>query len=176
MKSLNKIFLIGLPGSGKTTLGKELAKALHIPFFDLDAEIERTQVMTIPEIFKQKGEDYFRQQESSVLKEFCSSTESFVLATGGGAPCFFDNMKSINQAGTSIFLDVPAKEITRRIKSQQLGKRPLFANTPREALKDQIEFMRSSRISFYRQAHFVFSGADITVKGIVEKVKTENLG
>lgn len=176
MKSLNKIFLIGLPGSGKTTLGKELAKALRIPFFDLDAEIERIQAMIISEIFKHKGENYFRQQESSALKEFYSSPESFVLATGGGAPCFFDNMQSINQAGTSIFLDVPAKEITRRIQSQQLGERPLFANTPREALKDQIEFMRSSRISFYRQAHFVFSGANISVKEILEKIKTESQG
>ncbi|MFN8889873.1 MAG: shikimate kinase, partial [Cyclobacteriaceae bacterium] len=91
-----KIFLIGLPGSGKTTLGKQVASHLSIPFVDLDAAIEKAEQRTIPEIFKQSGENYFRKIESDLLKKWAESTTDFLMATGGGAPCFFDNVEVMN--------------------------------------------------------------------------------
>jgi shikimate kinase len=111
-----KIFLIGLPGSGKTTVGKDLARKLSVPFLDLDAEIETREKQQIQQLFKTQGESYFRKIESMVLKEWCTSTRDFVMATGGGTPCFFDNMDQINKSGESIFLDVPTKEFANRIK------------------------------------------------------------
>ena len=166
-----KIFLIGLPGSGKSTIGKSLALELSLPFIDLDQEIEKQEGRTIKQIFKQMHEGYFRQLESRALKNYCQSQDSFVLATGGGAPCFFDNMEQINKAGKSIFLDVPPREIARRIINTHVSERPLLATDDPESLKDRIEFMRSQRVNFYKQAHVVISGERIEIKALVEKLQ-----
>ena len=167
-----KIFLLGLPGSGKTTLGKELAKSLGIAFVDLDLEIEKSEGMSIPEIFAKKKEDYFRLTESAQLKRWSLSDKDFVMATGGGTPCFFDNLETINRSGKSFFIDVPASEIATRIMRQNLAERPLFARTHPESLKDHVEFMRSQRISFYRQAHHTVAGTSITIAEIAKNFKT----
>jgi shikimate kinase len=166
-----KVFLLGLPGSGKTTLGKKLAAALQLPFVDLDKEIERTEGSPIPEIFKEKKEDYFRKLESSVLKTWCERPEDFVMATGGGAPCFFDNMEVIKRTGKSIFLDVPPSEIAIRISRTAVEKRPLLAASGKDGLKDHIEFMRSNRISYYKQASFTFTGKVVSVQEMADAVR-----
>jgi shikimate kinase len=168
-----KIFLIGLPGAGKTTLGKELAAAYGLPFVDLDAEIEKAEGKTIREIFEAKKEDYFRKAESKHLQHWCAAKNDFVMATGGGAPVFFDNLDIMKRAGNTIFLDVPAREIARRISLTKRSDRPLLAKSDAEALKDQIEFMRSQRIRFYRQAHSTFEGTEISAKEILEKIRKE---
>ncbi len=162
-----KIFLIGLPGSGKTTLGKELAKKLLVPFLDLDAEIEKQAQKTVQAIFKENSEPYFRKLESKILKEFCASNQQFVMATGGGTPCFFDNMKVINESGKSIFIDVSTKEIAERVKQSSLNKRPLFENLHKEELKDKIEFLRSQRMPFYLLAHVHLKGEKIYIDDIL---------
>jgi shikimate kinase len=162
-----KVFLLGLPGSGKTTLGKKLANALQLPFVDLDKEIEKTEGKPIAEIFSEKKEDYFRQLESSHLKMWCARPDDFVMATGGGAPCFFDNIDVINRSGKSIFLDVPSSEIVRRMSRAGVEKRPLLAASGIDGLKDHIEFMRSNRIGFYKQATLTFSGPVIHVQDMV---------
>lgn len=165
-----KVFLLGLPGSGKTTLGKKLANALHLPFVDLDKEIEKTEGKLISEIFSEKKEEYFRQLESRTLKHWCARPDDFVMATGGGAPCFFDNMETINRSGKSIFLDVPASEIVKRMSGAGVEKRPLLATQGRDGLKDHIEFMRSNRIGFYKQATYTLSGPLIRVEDMVAVV------
>ena len=168
-----RIFLLGLPGSGKTTVGKELAGLLNMPFVDLDAEIERSEGMDIKDIFKNRKEDYFRKAESSRLKHWIGVAPDFAMATGGGAPCFFDNLSVMNTSGTTIFLDVPPGEIARRIMGAELADRPLFANVHPENLKDQIEFMRSQRISYYRQARIVVGGADVSADEIARRIRME---
>jgi len=105
-----------------------------------------------------------------MLKKFCSSVESFVMSTGGGAPCFHDNMMQMNQSGQTIFLDVPAKEIANRLEKTSLIERPLFAKLAPEQLKDKIEFLRSLRIAFYKQATFIFEGSDISVEMIMSRI------
>ncbi|MFM8744852.1 MAG: shikimate kinase [Cytophagales bacterium] len=157
-----KIFLIGLPGSGKTTLGKQLAERLNIRFVDLDTEIEKSEGESIALIFKRFGEDHFRKAESTQLQKWANLNEDFVMATGGGAPCFFDNMEVMNQSGTTIFLDVPAKEIAKRISGQSVN-RPLLLNLSFEELKDKIEFLRSQRKPFYRIAKHTCKGDAITL-------------
>jgi shikimate kinase len=162
-----KVFLLGLPGSGKTTLGKKLANALQLPFVDLDKEIEKAEGKPISEIFSEKKEDYFRQLESETLKQWCARPDDFVMATGGGAPCFFDNMDVINRSGKSLFLDVPASEIVKRMTRAGVEKRPLLATQGRDGLKDHIEFMRSNRIRFYSKATYTLSGAGVRVEDMV---------
>src|SRR5258708_28773826 len=103
-----KIFLIGLPGSGKTTLGKQLSEKLNLSFIDLDLEIEKLEGKTVQKIFAEKKESYFREVESQTLKNYSSAKTDFVMATGGGSPCFFDKMDVLNDSGKTIFLYGPA--------------------------------------------------------------------
>ena len=165
-----KIFLIGMPGSGKTTMGKLLAEKLKLTFIDLDMEIEKSEGQPINQIFEKRKENYFREVESTTLKKFCSSFESFVMSTGGGAPCFHDNMTKMNDSGKTIFLDVPAKEIAHRLEKTDLTERPLFSKLSSEQFKDKIEFLRSQRIGFYKKAQFTFEGNDISVESIISKI------
>jgi len=164
---ISKTFLIGLPGSGKTTLAKQVAESLSIAFFDLDKEIEKAASKKVEEIFSEKGEAHFREWESKTLKYFCNLDSGFIMATGGGAPCFGDNLDLMKSAGVVIFLDVPAKEISNRISKQSLN-RPLLKHETPDSMKDRIEFLRSQRISFYRQAHHTVSGNEIGVKEIMD--------
>lgn len=164
-----KFFLIGLPGSGKTTLGKQLAEKVKLPFVDLDAEIERRDGKTVQEIFAEKKEPYFRDLESKVLREFCQQEKDFVMATGGGAPCFSNNIGLMNASGKTIFLDPRTAVIASRLLKTNLTERPLLEKLSDEQLKDKIEWLRSQRLSFYTQAAVTVSG--ISVEEIIDSLK-----
>ncbi|MDN5203498.1 shikimate kinase [Fulvivirgaceae bacterium BMA10] len=166
-----KIFIIGMPGCGKSTFGKELAVKMGISFFDLDDLIVKKGGASIPEIFEQKGEDYFRHIESDCLKEATDTNETFIMATGGGAPCFHDNMDFINQNGISIFLDVNPVTIAKRILSDGVEERPLFRGHNYKTLGGALEEKRKNRISFYRLAQFTFKEDEIDVDNIIKKIK-----
>jgi shikimate kinase len=149
-----KIFLIGMPGSGKSTIGRQIANELSMPFVDLDQEIEIQEGKLIKDIFSSKGEAYFRQIESNVLKLWCDSHGEFVLSTGGGAPCFHDGIEVINRAGLSIFLDVPVKELVRRVEKN--SDRPLLSVKDDEhgenQLEEKLNGIRSNRLQYYKKA------------------------
>lgn len=164
-----KIFLIGLPGSGKTTIGKQLAEKLSLPFVDLDNEIERLEGKTVQEIFAIKKENYFRAVESKVLKDLCSSQTDFVMATGGGAPCFFDNIAVMNSSGKTIFIDPLASEIAARLLKTNLEQRPLLEKLNPDQLKDKIQWLHSQRIPFYRQAHLTI-GSHLSIEELAQKI------
>jgi shikimate kinase len=144
-----KIYLIGMPGSGKTTLGSRLAEELHMTFVDLDREIEKHEKLTVPEIFLQRGEDHFRQVESAQLHQWATSQKAFIMATGGGAPCMLRGIDIINKTGLSIFLDVPVSELVSRLKSKK--DRPLLEGDLNEKEKILIS-LRDARLPCYRQA------------------------
>ncbi|MBL7872270.1 MAG: shikimate kinase [Cyclobacteriaceae bacterium] len=165
-----KIFLIGLPGSGKTTLGKQLASKLKLPFIDLDKEIERMMNLPIKDIFKKHGQELFRETEKKLLHQLSEHSTDFVMATGGGAPVFFDNMTYMNQQGHTIFLDVSAREITKRILKTKIEERPLLAGAHPDELKDQIEFMRSQRITIYKQSKICLSGNALELSDLLKKL------
>lgn len=163
----SKLYLIGLPGSGKTTLGKQLARQLNVTFIDLDLVIEQHEGKPIKDLFNEKGEDYFRAVESATLKKISTNFPAFVMATGGGTPCFHENIHVMNQSGTTVYLDVPASEITRRILSSASVERPLLAGLGKDALKDKIEFLRTHRAPFYKKATITISKTDITLPDIL---------
>lgn len=167
---MTKIFLIGLPGSGKTTLGKQLAEKLKFAFIDLDSEIEKEEGKTVQEIFAETTENYFRELEAKKLKSLCEEKMDFVLATGGGTPSFFDNMALMNQSGQTIFLDASTPEIIARLSKTDLATRPLFSKLNPEQLRNKIDSLRSLRISFYNQAGMVIS-SNATVEEILNKLK-----
>ena len=162
-----KIFLLGLPGSGKTTLGQSLAKSLNIKFFDLDHEIEKKYNQTISNLFHQKGEEWFRTTEALVLQSLCVYPHDFVLALGGGTPCYGRNMKVVNEAGISIFLDVPTHIIFQRLLQANPDERPLFKGLSAESLNQKVHSLRIERVPFYSKAKFTISNNSIQVTDIL---------
>lgn len=169
-----KIYLIGLPGCGKSTLGRQISKRLNIPFIDLDTAIEQRESKEVKDIFKQRGEDYFRKVESETLKRISEGLADFIMATGGGAPVFFDNMEFMNSFGQTVFLDVSPRVITERILKADKEERPLLARLGPDELKDQIEFLRSQRIRFYNQATYKITADTILVDDVLTKLNSLN--
>ncbi len=153
-----KIFILGLPGSGKSTLGKQLADNIHYPFFDLDHCIEAEEKTSVQKIFETKGEPYFRQTEAIVLRKISEKEEFFVMATGGGTPCFYDNMSYMNDAGVTVFLDVPVPEILSRLSDEEIEKRPLLKGG--NALQT-IQQLLDERLPVYTKAKYRISETDL---------------
>ncbi|HEY8936089.1 MAG TPA: shikimate kinase [Cyclobacteriaceae bacterium] len=162
-----KIFLIGMPGSGKTTVGRSLALMLNLPFVDLDHEIEKKEGRLIKDIFGLSGEAYFREVESKALKEIALSSMDCVIATGGGAPCFHDGISIINNHGISIFLDVSIDELISRVENNK--DRPLLQSADKAELKNRLEGIRKNRLACYQLATCTVT-TDDNVDSIINKI------
>lgn len=160
-----------MPGSGKSTLGKQLALALKLPFVDLDQEIVRKEKKSIAQIFTDEGEDHFRALEKEHLHRWTTSAEAFVMATGGGAPCFFSNLKDMNDAGHTIFLDVPVDEIVRRLEKTPLESRPLMAQVNDTSIRQKVEALRQARLAVYQQAQIHIQSSNPLVSEILEVLR-----
>ncbi len=124
---MNRIFLIGYMGSGKTTVGQLLAEKLGYTFLDMDTYIEGKMFKSVSQIFAELGEEQFRLLEQRSLHEI-GEIENVVIATGGGAPCFYDNMEYMNRMGTTIYLKLSPVELSERLETFRTNKRPLLAN------------------------------------------------
>lgn len=148
-----KIILLGYMGSGKTTVGKVLAKKLYLPFFDLDKYIESKEQMSISDIFNQKGEIYFRKVEHLYLKEFIANNESYVLSLGGGTPCYAGNMDIISshEEILSFYMQASIPTLKERL-SKNSNKRPLLATLTEEKLTEYIAKHLFERRDFYEKA------------------------
>lgn len=138
-------------GSGKTHIGPLLAEKLGYDFFDLDRCIEQEKGLTIPEIFEREGEPAFRQIERKMLEAMIDRKGDIVVSTGGGAPCFLNNMDLMNENGETIFLDPPIPVIVERIVSD-IDKRPVLKGLTKETLYDFVEKLLEKRKVFYEQA------------------------
>ncbi|MDR0506151.1 MAG: shikimate kinase [Dysgonamonadaceae bacterium] len=161
---MQKIFLIGYMGSGKTTIGKCLAKRLNMQFIDLDTYIENKYRKSIVEIFADKGEDGFRKIEKEMLQEIILF-EDVVISTGGGCPCFFNNMELMNNAGITIYLKMSVDELTKRLSGTSKEKRPLIKYKNANELKSFIIDSLAKRDFFYSQAIYVYN-AELSRKDI----------
>ena len=131
-----RIFLTGYMGAGKTTLGKAFARKLNIPFIDLDWYIEERFHKTVGELFTERGEAGFRELERNMLHEV-AEFENVVISTGGGAPCFYDNMEFMNRTGKTVFLNVHPDVLFRRLRIAK-QQRPILQGKEDEELMDFI--------------------------------------
>ncbi|MDL2213593.1 shikimate kinase [Bacteroides sp. OttesenSCG-928-D19] len=163
---MQRFFLIGYMGAGKTTLGKAFAKRMNLSFVDLDWYIEERFRKTVSELFAQKGEEGFRQLEKKMLHEV-SEFENIVISTGGGTPCFFDNMEYMNNRGTTIFLDVSTEVLFRRLTISRQS-RPIVRDKSDEELKLFIQQSLHNRLPSYLQARYTFNAELLANRSQVE--------
>ena len=160
--------LVGLPGSGKTTLGRQLAAHFNRPFLDLDAAIEARAGRGVGQIFAEDGEAAFRTIESAVLREALNyAGPPLVLATGGGTPCFHDNMALLNRVGPTLWLDVPVEVLAARLPPEEVAKRPLLAAAG--GAEAWLRETLAARLKFYSQARLRCSAA-CTLPGVVAQL------
>lgn len=142
-----KIYLVGFMGAGKTTVGRELASRVEVPFFDLDDLIQSAEKMSIKDIFSQHGEPYFRKRERDLLRS-TRNLEVAVVATGGGTFTFDENIQFIQSEGLSVYLSAPYTLLRSRI-NDKAGERPLFRDdlSTHELYANRIKFYRMSDIT-----------------------------
>lgn len=167
-----KIILMGYMGSGKSTIGLQLAKILDYIYVDLDSYIEAKETKSIPEIFKSKGEIYFRKKETNYLKEILDANESSVIALGGGTPCYGTNLQLILDANDvkSVYLKLSIPSLVKRLELEK-SKRPLISHLKTQ--EDLTEFIGKhlfERSPYYSQADEVINIDQKTVGEIVEAI------
>lgn len=152
-------------GAGKTTIGKELAKALQVPFYDLDWYIQTRRRKTVKEIFDEVGEEGFRKIEYNMLHEV-AEFEDVVISCGGGTPCFFDNMEYMNRQAETIYLKADLDVLYLHL---QMGKgvRPLLLNKTPEEVKEFMKGQLAEREHYYAQAKHTL---DVSLMDNFEKI------
>ncbi|KAA6350813.1 Shikimate kinase [termite gut metagenome] len=150
-----RVFLIGYMGAGKTTLGKILARKLKLSFVDIDCFIESRFHKKIRDLFDERGEADFRKLEKKILHEV-AEFENVIISTGGGAPCFFDNMDFMKQKGKTVFLKVHPDILFRRLRVSTTS-RPVLRDKTDEELHTFIAQTLEIRSPFYTQAHYTFN-------------------
>lgn len=171
-----KVVLVGLPGSGKSTFGRQLAVEMGFPFLDLDQLIEARYQLKISEIFSMHGEGIFRDWESLVLQETLMQDRAFILASGGGTPCFNENMDLINTEAISVYLDVPLNLISDRLQTSKAQQRPLFQGLDQGELTLKLKSLLVSREHFYNQSKIKLSGenfsAELLLVELISRLKS----
>uniref|UniRef100_UPI003217B2FC shikimate kinase n=1 Tax=uncultured Draconibacterium sp. TaxID=1573823 RepID=UPI003217B2FC len=153
-----RVYLIGYMGSGKSHLGRKFSSHLGMQFIDMDHYIEERNCKTIPQIFAEEGEAEFRKKERQALNELSEFTD-IVIATGGGAPCFFDNIDLMNKTGKTIFLNIHPDILADRLLKSKT-ERPLIKGKSREELVAFIDETLKKRNEFYSQAHYQITEPD----------------
>jgi shikimate kinase len=166
-----KFFLTGYMGSGKSTVGKELASKLNYEFIDLDKLIESDYKQTIPEIFATKGEKEFRAMEHNTLKRVIEK-DNLVVACGGGTPCYYDNMELMNNNGVSVYIKMSVDTLVKRLSNAK-EKRPLIENKTESELRTFINRQLEKREDIYHKAQYTVKGKDLNVEELALFVKEQ---
>ncbi len=151
-------------GSGKSTVGRQLASILHFRFVDMDHELETRHGMEVNQIFSQFGEPYFRELEHNLLSEISQQTDT-VISTGGGTPCFYDNMNIMLQSGATVYLKANPSLLYNRLSFSK-GKRPLIAGKTECELMDYINQSLAKREPFYSKAAYTINALNIQAPDI----------
>ena len=163
------IFLIGYMGSGKTTLAKKLASKLELPFIDTDDEIVKEIGMSITEYFQLHGEEKFRELERKQLLK--TAQQNAIVSTGGGSPCFFDNMQWMNENGISVYLPMSPKSLFDRLSQSKPNKRPILIGKTEEELFNFITEKLTEREPFYQQAHLIIDHINTPIDDLIILLK-----
>jgi shikimate kinase len=166
-----KVFLIGMMGSGKSYWAYLLAKQYKITAYDLDHLIEIFEEKTVAEIFAEDGEEYFRKTEAKILRWF-GEKKNFVLATGGGAPCFHNNMEWMNKHGATIWLNEPVETLVKKLEPEK-AHRPLIKDLSNENLAAFLQKKLEERSPIYNLAHYHLQEKEIKLKDF-DMLKSEN--
>lgn len=153
-------------GSGKTSKGRKLASRLGIRFADMDMIIEEQEGMSVQEIFNIKGEDWFREKEMEVLHQLGGLNEDIIISTGGGVPCFNNNMEFINSTGNSVYLKMSPEALVNRLSESKKPVRPLLIGKTKEELLEYVNIKLSERESFYLQSKQVVMAENITIEDL----------
>ena len=166
---MSYIFLVGFMGAGKTTLAKKMASKLGYQWIDTDQEIEKKEGVKVSEIFEVRGEAYFRALEKQLIDGLIPS-EKMIVATGGGLPCFNNLMETLNQLGTTIYLERTPKELFQRVK-QATNSRPLIAHKSDEELLEYIESTMEKRREIYLQSNIIADRFSQTPEKIIALIQ-----
>ena len=159
------IFLIGMPASGKTTITRALGQQMNLPVYDTDDIIEKQEDKTIAHIFESCGEEYFRILENQLIREW--PHEKGIVSTGGGMPCFQDNMAMLKKKGTTVYLETDAEVLTRRLMFST--HRPLLKDTSFSDIQRFVRQTLAERNFYYKQADIMIPQQD-TINETVEKI------
>ena len=170
MVKSQRIYIIGFMGSGKSTAGKKLASLLGWTFVDLDKSIEEFAGKSIPEIFEQDGETVFRQIETKILRNL-NSLKNTVISTGGGTPCYNDNMEYMLGTGLTLYLKLTPGQLKSRL-SKSNGERPLIKDLGPRELQSFIEKKLADRERWYDRSDIIIEGIDLDVSMLLENVKS----
>jgi shikimate kinase len=165
-----KIFLIGFMGSGKTHWGKLLSRQTGLPYFDLDEVIVASEKMTVQQIFHDKGEEHFRNKEQEVLEALAEDHDNIIISTGGGTPCFFNNIDFMKQQGKVVWLNTSVDILLERLLKQK-HSRPLIKNISDAELKSFIIKKLQDRKMYYEQAHVMLHEESITLESLLKSIE-----
>lgn len=171
MVKSQKIYIIGFMGSGKSTAGKKLASIMGWTFVDLDKNIEEFAGKSIPEIFEQDGESSFRQIEAKILRSL-NSLKHTVISTGGGTPCYNDNMEYMLGTGLTLYLKLTPGQLKSRLSTSK-GERPLIKDLEPGELLSFIEKKLFDRERWYNRSDIIIEGIDLDVNILYDNVKSK---
>lgn len=163
------LFLIGFMGCGKSTLGKKMAKQMEYTFVDLDDCLVKKAGMSINQYFEKYGESAFRALEKEVLQSLAGKSR-LIVATGGGTPCFYDNMEWMNSSGKTLYIQLSPRTLASRLSQGEASKRPLIKDKSAEELLNFITETLQQRERYYLQAQVIVDGLQYNPKQLIEKV------
>ena len=166
------VVLMGYMGSGKSTIGKELATVLNYSFLDLDDYISKKENATVSELFNSKGELYFRKKETQYLKEIINTSQNKVLALGGGTPCYGNNIDLLtdNKNVSVFYLKLSIPLIAKRLFKER-EKRPIISHIHSE--DELLEFIGKhlfERVQYYNKAQYTISTDNKSQKDVIEEI------
>ena len=171
MYQASKIFLIGFMGSGKSTAGRKLASQLNWSFIDLDEKIQKMEGMKIPDIFSLKGEPYFRKLETQALQELKSEKDT-VISTGGGTPCFGDNMDFMLSSGLTVYIRMTPANLKKRLEGSAEG-RPLLKEIAMKDLQEYITSKLAEREKWYSRAEIIIDVVNNDLPDLLSLIKKQ---
>ncbi len=158
-------------GAGKSSYGRKLAKAIGFRFIDMDSQIEELEGMKVSDIFSQRGEEWFRTKETEVLHLLGKIEEDVIIATGGGVPCFNNNMDFINSNGLSVYLKLSAEALVMQLSRSNKPLRPLLKGKTDQELLDYVKQKLSEREIFYQLSKIIVPAEKLNIETLKARLK-----